>query len=201
VPFDENDGYFPPAPSNPPTRAPLLGLLEQARAFGVSVVLATQNPVDLDSRGLGNIGTWWVGRLQTERDRQRIRDALASAAAATGVTPAKLPGLISTLEPRQFLLHSVHRAQPSCTGRGTRTRCSTVRYPRTRCALTAPMKAAAPASEAQPASDPHAPVASVAAAAAPGAPDLTIPAGLDPDLGPIFEKDRRSSRSSTSSPR
>jgi DNA helicase HerA-like ATPase len=56
--LDEFDGYFPPAPSNPPTKSPLLGLLEQARAFGVSVVLATQNPVDLDYRGLGNIGTW-----------------------------------------------------------------------------------------------------------------------------------------------
>jgi hypothetical protein len=67
-------------------------------------------------------------------------------------------------------------------------------------ALTAPMKLAAPASEAQPASAPHAPVASVAAAAAPGAPDLAIPAGLDTELGPIFEMDRRSSSSSTSSP-
>jgi hypothetical protein len=118
VPFDENDGYFPPAPSNPPTKAPLLGLLKQARAFVVSVVLATQNPVDLDHRGLGNIGTWWVGPLQTDQDKQRIRDALASAATATGATPAQLDALIATLEPRQFLLHSVHRAQPSCTGRG-----------------------------------------------------------------------------------
>lgn len=192
--LDEIFGYFPPAPANPPTKAPLLGLLKQARAFGVSVVLATQNPIDLDYRGLGNIGTWWVGRLQTEQDKQRIRDALASAAAATGATPAQLDGLIATLEPRQFLLHSVHRPQPVVYR--TRDTYSLLHGPfsadevRT---LTAPMKGATPPPAAAPTPAPAAVAAAAVgavAAAAPSAPDLTIPVGLDPELGPVFEIDR-----------
>ena len=200
--LDEIYGYFPPAPSNPPTKAPLLGLLKQARAFGVSVVLATQNPIDLDYRGLGNIGTWWVGRLQTEQDKQRIRDALASAAAATGATPAQLDGLIATLEPRQFLLHSVHRAQPVVYR--TRDTVSVLHGPFSADevrALTAPMKGTTPPPAAQPGPATPAPAAvaaavpavaagAVAAAAAPAAPDLTIPVGLEPELGPVFETDR-----------
>lgn len=111
--IDEIFGYFPPAPANPPTKTPLLTLLKQARAFGVSVVLATQNPIDLDYRGLANIGTWLVGRLQSQQDKARIRDALISAAAATDTTPAQLDDLLSTLEPRRYLLHSVHRPKPT----------------------------------------------------------------------------------------
>lgn len=192
--LDEIYGYFPPAPANPPTKAPLLGLLKQARAFGVSVVLATQNPIDLDYRGLGNIGTWWVGRLQTEQDKQRIRDALASAAAATGATPAQLDGLIATLEPRQFLLHSVHRPQPVVYR--TRDTFSLLHGPFSADevrALTAPMKGGA----TTPAPSTPAPVVTVAAAPAVASappvsstPDLTIPVGLEPELGPVFEVDR-----------
>ncbi|MEW6435179.1 MAG: helicase HerA-like domain-containing protein [Myxococcota bacterium] len=202
--LDEIYGYFPPAPANPPTKTPLLGLLKQARAFGVSVVLATQNPVDLDYRGLGNIGTWWVGRLQTEQDKQRIRDALASAAAATGATPAQLDGLIATLEPRQFLLHSVHRPQPVVFR--TRDTFSLLHGPFSADevrALAAPMKSGpAPAPASAPAPAPGvaasgaavagtATVAVAAAAAPPTAgPELTIPIGIEPELGPVFEIDR-----------
>ncbi len=78
--MDEVFGYFPPV-ANPPSKLPLLTLLKQARAFGVGVVLATQNPVDLDYKGLANTGTWFIGRLQTDRDRARVLDGLEGAAA------------------------------------------------------------------------------------------------------------------------
>ena len=69
--MDEIFGYFPPT-ANPPAKAPMLTLLKQARAFGLGIVLSTQNPVDLDYRGLSNTGTWFIGRLQTERDKARV---------------------------------------------------------------------------------------------------------------------------------
>ena len=78
--MDEIFGYFPPT-ANPPSKQPLLTLLKQARAFGLGVVLATQNPVDLDYKGLSNAGTWFIGRLQTDRDKQRVLDGLEGAAA------------------------------------------------------------------------------------------------------------------------
>src|SRR4026209_2376617 len=78
--MDEIFGYFPPV-SNPPSKQPLLTLLKQTRAFGLGVVLATQNPVDLDYKGLANAGTWFIGRLQTERDKARLLDGLEGAAA------------------------------------------------------------------------------------------------------------------------
>ncbi len=81
--MDEIFGYFPPV-ANPPSKQPLLTLLKQARAFGVGVVLATQNPVDLDYKGLSNAGTWFIGRLQTERDKARVLDGLEGAAAGSG---------------------------------------------------------------------------------------------------------------------
>src|SRR6185295_5996925 len=77
--MDEIFGYFPPHPANPPTKRPLLTLLKQARAQGVGVVLATQNPVDLDYKALSNMGTWLVGKLQTTRDRERLREGLMGA--------------------------------------------------------------------------------------------------------------------------
>ena len=76
--MDEIFGYFPPV-ANPPSKAPLLTLLKQGRAFGLGVVLATQNPVDLDYKGLANTGTWFLGRLQTERDKARVLDGLEGA--------------------------------------------------------------------------------------------------------------------------
>src|SRR5678810_139118 len=76
--MDEIFGYFPPT-ANPPSKQPLLTLMKQARAFGVGVVLATQNPVDLDYKGLANAGTWFIGRLQTDRDKQRVLEGLQGA--------------------------------------------------------------------------------------------------------------------------
>ena len=106
--MDEIYGYFPPHPANPPTKRPLLTLLKQARSQGVSLVLATQNPIDLDYKGLGNIGTWMVGRLQTDNDRARLRDGLVGA----GVDAAAVETLLGATRKRVFLLHDVHRSKP-----------------------------------------------------------------------------------------
>ena len=76
VVFDEVYGFLPPHPANPPTKRPLVALMKQARAFGVGVVVATQNPMDLDYRALGNAGLWCLGRLQTDADRARVVDGL-----------------------------------------------------------------------------------------------------------------------------
>ena len=81
--MDEVFGFFPPT-ANPPSKTPMLTLLKQARAYGLGVVLATQNPVDLDYKGLSNAGTWFLGRLQTERDKARVLDGLEGASAAAG---------------------------------------------------------------------------------------------------------------------
>lgn len=111
--FDELFGYMPPT-ANPPSKKPLLTLLKQARAFGLGVVLATQNPVDLDYKGLSNTGTWFIGRLQTDRDRERVLDGLASASAVSGAgfEKKKMEQIISGLGKRVFLLHNVHEDGP-----------------------------------------------------------------------------------------
>jgi len=111
--MDEVYGFFPPT-ANPPSKQPMLTLLKQARAYGLGVVLATQNPVDLDYKGLGNTGTWFIGRLQTDRDKARVLDALDGAMAGSNPIPrAELDRMISGLAQRTFLLHSVHRGAPS----------------------------------------------------------------------------------------
>src|SRR5581483_4905199 len=99
---------------NPPSKTPLLTLLKQARAYGVGVVLATQNPVDLDYKGLANAGTWLIGRLQTDRDKQRVLDGLEGAAGAAGARfdRADMDRLLSALAPRRFLLNNVHEDAP-----------------------------------------------------------------------------------------
>src|ERR1044072_9126472 len=79
VVFDEVYGFLPPHPASPPTKRPLVALMKQARAFGVGVVVATQNPMDLDYRALGNAGMWLVGRLQTDADRERVLEGLSGA--------------------------------------------------------------------------------------------------------------------------
>jgi hypothetical protein len=104
--MDEIAGYFPPV-ANPPSKAPLLTLLKQGRAFGLGVVLATQNPVDLDYKGLSNIGTWFLGRLQTERDKARVLDGLEGASAGS-FDRASVDHILSALQKRVFLLHNVH---------------------------------------------------------------------------------------------
>ncbi|MGA7992463.1 MAG: helicase HerA-like domain-containing protein [Thermoanaerobaculia bacterium] len=103
---DEIFGFFPPS-AEPPTKKPLLTLLKQARAFGVGVVLASQNPVDLDYRGLANCGCWWVGTLQTERDRGRLSEGLVEAG---GKDASKL---LDRTRKRVFLLHDIHRKEPA----------------------------------------------------------------------------------------
>ncbi|CAN5729237.1 DUF87 domain-containing protein [soil metagenome] len=111
--MDEIFGFFPPT-ANPPSKAPMLTLLKQARAYGVGVVLATQNPVDLDYKGLGNTGTWFIGRLQTDRDKLRVLDALDGAMAGSNPMPrAELDRMISGLGKRVFLMHNVHRGAPT----------------------------------------------------------------------------------------
>jgi Helicase HerA, central domain len=106
--MDEIFGYFPPHPANPPTKRPLLTLLKQARAQGVGAVLATQNPVDLDYKGLANMGTWMVGTLQTQQDRERLSVGLQGA----GLEPAAVAELLAGTRKRVFLLHDVHRKAP-----------------------------------------------------------------------------------------
>lgn len=112
--MDEIFGFFPPV-ANPPAKRPLLYLLKQARAFGLGVVLATQNPVDLDYKGLANIGSWFIGRLQTERDQARVLEGLEGAATAQGARfdRAAFERLLAGLDPRVFLLHSVHEDEPA----------------------------------------------------------------------------------------
>lgn len=111
--MDEIFGYFPPV-ANPPSKKPLLTLLKQARAFGVGIILATQNPVDLDYKGLTNTGTWFIGRLQTERDKQRLLEGLdtISSSSKGSLNREEIDKLISNLGKRVFILHSVHENTP-----------------------------------------------------------------------------------------
>jgi hypothetical protein len=109
--MDEIYGYFPPV-SNPPSKTPLLTLLKQARAYGLGIALATQNPVDLDYKGLSNTGTWFIGRLQTERDKERVLAGLEGAAAGTGFDRKKMEEILAGLGKRVFLLHNVHENEP-----------------------------------------------------------------------------------------
>lgn len=111
--FDEVYGYLPPV-AEPPSKKPLLTLLKQARAFGLGLVLTTQNPVDLDYKALSNAGTWFIGRLQTERDKTRLMDGLESVSAETGMDFSKkeIDTLISSLGSRVFLLHNIHEDGP-----------------------------------------------------------------------------------------
>nr|MBC7244046.1 hypothetical protein [Chloroflexota bacterium] len=111
--FDELFGFFPPV-ANPPSKLPLLTLLKQARAFGLGVVLTTQNPVDIDYKGLSNAGTWFIGKLQTDQDKARVLDGLQSASATAGSVPdrSQLDRSISALSSRIFLLHNVHQDRP-----------------------------------------------------------------------------------------
>lgn len=111
--MDEVFGYFPPS-KNPPSKTPMLTLLKQARAFGLGVVLATQNPVDLDYKGLANCGTWFLGRLQTERDKLRVLDGLegASTQAGTAFDRASMEKTLSSLGNRVFVMNNVHEDAP-----------------------------------------------------------------------------------------
>lgn len=107
--MDEIFGYFPPS-ANPPSKEPMLLLLKQARAFGLGVVLSTQNPVDLDYKGLANIGSWFVGRLQTKQDQDRV---VAGMGGGSGkLDKDGIRELLAGLKERNFLLYSAHRDEP-----------------------------------------------------------------------------------------
>ena len=111
--MDELAGYMPPV-AMPPSKLPLLTLMKQARAYGLGVVLATQNPADLDYKGLSNAGTWFLGRLQTERDKSRVIEGLEGVAAVSGggFDRARLEQTLSALDSRVFLMNNVHEDEP-----------------------------------------------------------------------------------------
>jgi Helicase HerA, central domain len=110
--MDEIFGYLPPT-ANPPSKIPMLTLLKQARAFGLGLVLATQNPVDLDYKALSNIGTWFIGRLQTERDKARVLEGLEGASSTAGFDRSEMDKILSGLGKRVFLLHNVNENAPT----------------------------------------------------------------------------------------
>jgi len=190
--IDEIFGYLPPL-SNPPSKTPLLTLLKQARAFGLGLVLATQNPVDLDYKALSNAGTWFIGRLQTERDKARVLDGLEGAAAATGLAYNRqdFDRILSGLGSRIFLLNNVHDNQPVVMT--TRWVLSYLPGPLTReqiRTLMDPVKAALrPAGQTPPApaAVPTPASAAYAAPAAPAAP-AAAPGGLPPALPPEIQQ-------------
>ncbi|HEY3310466.1 MAG TPA: hypothetical protein VGK00_02395 [Anaerolineales bacterium] len=176
--MDEIFGYFPPT-ANPPSKKPLLTLLKQARAFGVGVVLATQNPVDLDYKGLANTGTWFIGRLQTERDKQRVMEGLEGASASAGgnFDRGKMEQLLAGLGSRVFLMNNTHEDQPAIFQ--TRWSLSYLRGPLTRQQIKQimdPLKGAMPTAAAAPAAVPGV----VAAPLRPSAPISST--GLRPAL-------------------
>ena len=111
--FDEIFGYFPPT-AQPPSKKPLLTLLKQARAYGLGTVLVTQNPVDIDYKGLSNAGTWFIGKLQTERDKERVLEGLRGAIAEAGAAETMdLNTTLSALSSRVFLMHNIHAGAPT----------------------------------------------------------------------------------------
>lgn len=189
--LDEIFGYLPPI-ANPPSKGPLLLLLKQARAFGLGLLLATQNPADLDYKALANCGTWFIGRLQTDRDKQRVLEGLESASAGRGADRAALGELLNKLGKRVFLLNSVHESAPKLFT--TRWTMSYLRGPLTReqikvlmaGAKTAP--AATPAidvrTETSPASDAASSTSPEPPEAEPGVWQLAAEAPLDATLQP-----------------
>ena len=119
--MDEILGYFPPV-ANPPSKAPLMTLLKQGRAFGIGVVLATQNPVDLDYKGLANTGTWFLGRLQTERDKARMLDGLEGAAGRLDRSRRDGPAAVGARQARVPAAQRPRQGARSCSRRGGRSR-------------------------------------------------------------------------------
>jgi hypothetical protein len=141
--MDEVAGYLPPT-ANPPTKKPIMLLMKQARAFGLGVVLSTQNPVDVDYKALSNAGTWMVGRLQTERDKARLLEGMSSAAG--GVDVGEVDATISGLAKREFVLRRAGKDTVEVFT--TRWAMSYLRGPMTRDQISSLMAGAAPASTA-----------------------------------------------------
>lgn len=179
--MDEIFGYLPPI-GNPPSKKPMLTLLKQARAFGMGLLLATQNPVDLDYKALSNIGTWMVGRLQTERDKERLMDGLLSSEA--GLSRGELERLLSGLDQRIFLLHNVHEDRPVLFK--VRWALSYLRGPLTRTEIKKLTAAQNPTPAATPgAGTPKAATPRLAAAAAGATAKPMLPAGVEERFLPV----------------
>lgn len=175
--MDEIFGYFPPV-KNPPSKSPLLTLLKQARAFGLGVVLSTQNPVDLDYKGLSNTGSWFIGRLQTAGDKERVLAGLEGAAAGTGFDRSRMEEILAGLGKRVFLLNNVHENAPvafesrwvlSYLG-GPLTREQIKRLTADKKTVAAPAASAAPGASPRPAAAAAVRDTAVTAAAAAGPP-------------------------------
>lgn len=204
--MDEIFGYFPPV-STPPSKQPLLTLLKQARAYGVGVVLATQNPVDLDYKGLANTGTWFIGRLQTERDKARVIEGLEGAAAAAGgnFDRARMEQILAGLGSRVFLMNNTH--EDAAVIFQTRWSLSYLRGPLTRTQIkqlmdgykasplppVQPLVAQAAQPPVEPASAPSglaeaasgAALASAASGASAGGPQPALPSGIPQFFIPV----------------
>ncbi len=186
--MDEIFGFFPPS-AMPPSKLPMLTLLKQARAFGLGLVLATQNPVDLDYKGLSNAGTWFIGRLQTERDQQRVIDGLQGVVAGSGFDRAALERLMAGIGKRVFLMRNVHDDQPLLFK--TRWAMSYLRGPLTLPEigrLMAPRKAATPAAPAAAPGRQAAPAAAARPVLPAGVGELFLPAR--PGAGAVVYRPR-----------
>ena len=186
--MDEIFGYFPPV-ANPPSKLPLLTLLKQARAFGLGVVLATQNPVDLDYKGLANTGTWFIGRLQTERDKQRVMEGLEGAAASQGVgfDRQQMEQTLAGLGNRVFLMNNTHEDAPEVFQ--TRWALCYLRGPLTRNQIKLLMSSRKQSQEDQAPPDAGAQAASAsvsAPAAAATDPGSTVRPAIAPDVQQYF---------------
>jgi Type IV secretion-system coupling protein DNA-binding domain len=178
--MDEVFGFFPPV-ANPPGKQPMITLLKQARAFGLGVVLTTQNPVDLDYKGLANTGTWFIGRLQTSQDRDRVLDGLEGAMTGGGsaFSRAGLSDTLSTLDNRVFLLHNVHGSGPVIFQ--TRWAMSYLRGPLSREQVRGLSKGRRPDLPASPGTPPR-PAAPAPSPAGPADDATTLPPPLSPDI-------------------
>ena len=194
--MDEIFGFFPPV-ANPSSKQPMLTLLKQARAFGVGVVLTTQNPADLDYKGLTNTGTWFIGRLQTERDKMRLLDGLESTSSEAGhaLDRDELNRIISALGKRVFLLHNVHEQAPVTFH--TRWAMSYLRGPLTRTQVRELMESKKPD---QPAIAPSQPAAVGPTSAAATQPESAVapadafaksPPSLPPSIQQVYLPARR----------
>jgi hypothetical protein len=182
--MDEIFGYFPPT-ANPPSKTPMLTLLKQARAYGLGVVLATQNPADLDYKGLANTGTWFIGRLQTERDKLRLLDGLDVASASATFDRKALESLLSSLDSRVFLMNNVHDDAPALFH--TRWALSYLRGPLTRKQIQDLMadRKAATIPEPAPATKPAALTKSPATPPAGASTAPPLPPGIDQHYLPL----------------
>jgi hypothetical protein len=189
--MDEIFGYFPPV-ANPPSKLPLLTLLKQARAFGLGVVLATQNPVDLDYKGLANTGTWFIGRLQTERDKQRVMEGLEGAAASQGVGFDKqaMEQTLAGLGSRVFLMNNTHEDAPEVFQ--TRWTMSYLRGPLTRNQIKLLMSERKPSPQVQarvaPIESQTRPASVTAAASAAAAGAVSGAANVRPAIAPEVQQ-------------